>query len=108
MGRRARTVYRIEKGQGCGLGVVLGGFALVAAIAAGIKAAAAFWGIVAAAVALGYVVGNAAKKRKCSYCGEPLHGDAKSCHECGGIIEGNVANEREAQAALEAGRKKKR
>jgi predicted RNA-binding Zn-ribbon protein involved in translation (DUF1610 family) len=102
MARPKRIVFRIEKGQGCGLAVVLGGFALVAAIALKVTTAVAFWGPVFAAVLVGYLIGNAAKKRKCSHCGEQLHGDAETCPQCGGIIKGNVASMREIPAAKKA------
>jgi hypothetical protein len=99
MTRPARTVYRIERSQGCGLAIVLGGGALVAAVMLRIQAAATFWGIVAAAAAFGFIVGHTLKKRKCSHCREPLHGDAEKCPGCGGIIKGNVRSAREAYAA---------
>ena len=88
------------------LGLVLGGFALVGAIAFGISDGAMFWGVVAGYVVVGYVLGNMAKRRKCSNCDEPLLVEDEICEGCGGVIKGKVSNTRELRAA-EAALKKK-
>ena len=98
---RERNVFRVEKSQGFGLGVVMGGFGMVAGVTLSIKDGALFWGIVAAAAAVGYFIGHAAKNRRCSHCRKRISRYAETCEGCGGVIRGNVGSSREAIAAEE-------
>jgi hypothetical protein len=99
---RERNVFRVEKSQGFGLGVVMGGFGMVAGVTLSIKDGALFWGLVAAAAAVGYFIGHAAKNRRCSHCRERISRYAETCQGCGGVIKGAVANARELSAAEDA------
>jgi hypothetical protein len=85
---RRSPVFRVEKGSGPGLALVTGASALLGLHTLGVTSAALFWGLVVLATVVGYAVGNAAKRRTCSGCREPLLREDETCPGCGGKIEG--------------------
>jgi hypothetical protein len=106
MARETPQVYRIDKGNGPGLAIISGGFGFVAAYLLGLRDGASFWGLVALAGLLGYLLGDRARRRSCSGCAEPLVRSDEHCPKCGGVIRG-VVRSRRALARQQAGQKKR-
>jgi len=84
-------VDRIEKNKGRKLAFALALIAFLVGVVARITDGMIFWGIVAGAGVVGYVVGRSIKQRWCSGCNERLTFDDEVCPKCGGRIRGNVA-----------------
>lgn len=102
MAHRDEMVYRVEKGQGRGLGCVLGGFAVLVLAALGSEGAGIFLAVVIPAIAVGFVLGNRFKQGRCSYCSARMPTEEGKCSKCGGVIQGTVSSAADAKAALAA------
>lgn len=86
----APEVDRVEKNKGRKLAFALAVIAFLAGVGLRITDGPTFWGIVAAATVVGYLVGRTIKQRWCSACNERLTYDDEICPGCDGRIRGNV------------------